>query len=281
MSSQKRIFLTGASSGIGLATAVALSQAGHAVWGTSRQAERLPADLAHFRPVALNLNGNRALEPSFNAALEEAGGRFDVLINNAGGGWLGPAAQMPANAVRNQFEIMVFGPVTLIQLTLPSMRRAPGGLVINVTSLAGRLPLPFAAAYSAAKAALSAFTATLQMEEAGVEGAHRVRFVDLQPGDINTDFNRTMQYWEEVDRDTDVGPASAAARRVLRASDQSMALAPSPDIVAARIVELVEGRGISPVVTCGNFLQARMGPLAARFLPPRLLQWTIRRHCDL
>lgn len=90
----KRIFLTGASSGIGLATAQALTGAGHAVWGTSRAIERLPKDLPNFHPVVLRLGDEEALRASFAEAQSEAGGRFDVLINNAGNGWFGPAAEM-------------------------------------------------------------------------------------------------------------------------------------------------------------------------------------------
>jgi NAD(P)-dependent dehydrogenase (short-subunit alcohol dehydrogenase family) len=275
----KRIFLTGASAGIGLATARALTAAGCHVWGTSRKADRLPTDLPNFHPVILRLGDEESMRESFANALKEAGERFDVLINNAGGGWFGPAAEMPGDALRAQFQKLVFAPFTLIQLALPTMRREPGGLIINVTSLAGRLPLPYSAAYSAAKAAMSTLTATMQMEERDAEGfpAH---FVDLQPGDINTDFNRSMNMWQEVE--TEDESSAIAARRVLAASDESMGKAPPPELVAECIRGIIMGGKKAPaVVTCGNFWQARLGPLAARFLPPRLLQWTIRRNFGL
>ena len=75
------------------------------------------------------------------------------------------AVEMPADALRSQFQKLTFAPFILAQMAIPGMRREPGGMIINVTSLAGRLPLPYSAAYSAAKAALSVLTATLQMEE--------------------------------------------------------------------------------------------------------------------
>lgn len=274
----KRVFLTGASSGIGLATAQALTKSGCEVWGTSRAIERLPTDLPNFHPVVLRLGNEDALRASFAAAQAEAGGRFDVLINNAGNGWFGPAAEMPAEALRSQFQKLTFAPFILAQMALPGLRRAPGGLVINVTSLAGRLPLPYSAAYSAAKAALSVLTATLQMEEWETDG-HPVRFVDVQPGDINTDFNRSMNIWQNLE--TEDAAAAAGARRVLAASDESMAGSPPPSVVADRICALVLKGGRSPVVTVGSFWQAALGPLAVRFLPPRLLQWTIRRNFGL
>lgn len=274
----KRVFLTGASSGIGLATAKALTAAGCEVWGTSRSLERLPKGLPNFHPVELRLGKEEALRESFLPALADAGGRFDVLINNAGNGWFGPAAEMPAEALRGQFQKLTFAPFLLAQMALPSMRQQAGGLVINVTSLAGRLPLPYSAAYSAAKAALSVLTATLQMEEWETDG-HPVRFIDLQPGDINTDFNRSMNLWQDLESED--AAAATAARRVLAACDESMANAPSAGKVAARICGLVLKGSAASVVTVGSFWQAGLGPLATRLMPPRLLQWTIRRNFGL
>lgn len=274
----KRVFLTGASSGIGLATAKALTAAGYEVWGTSRALERLPKDLPNFHPVALRLGNEEAMRASFAAAQREAGGRFDVLINNAGNGWFGPAAEMPPEALRSQFQKLTFAPFILAQMALPGLRREPGGLVINVTSLAGRLPLPYSAAYSAAKAALSVLTSSLQMEEWETDG-YPVRFVDVQPGDINTDFNRSMNIWQNLE--TEDAAAAAGARRVLAVSDESMASSPPAELVAARISRLLRLGTRSPVVTVGSFWQAGLGPLAARFLSPKLLQWTIRRNFGL
>ena len=274
------VFLTGASGGIGLATARALTSAGHEVWGTSRSLGRLPAGLPGFHPAALDLHAPGSVPGAFLAAQADAGGRFDVLINNAGDAWFGPAADLPADTLRRQFETLALGPFTLTQLALPAMRAAAGGgLVVNVTSIAGRLHLPYAAAYNAAKAALSALTATLRIEEADL--ASGVQFVDLQPGDIRTGFNDAVTRAAGFDAP---GPAAAAARQMLKVSDRDIAAAPPPSLVADRILWLVERRHqrrLPAVVTVGMFSQARLGPLAARLLPPRLLHWTLRRHFGL
>jgi NAD(P)-dependent dehydrogenase (short-subunit alcohol dehydrogenase family) len=275
-----KVFLTGASAGIGLATARRLIRAGCEVWGTSRSLERLPRDLAGFHPVALDLQDEPGLADAFAAALAEAGGRFDVLVNNAGGGWFGPGAEIPPAELEAQFQLLALSPIRLMQLALPSLRLQPGGTIINVTSLAARLPLPFGAAYSAAKAALSVYTAALQMEETAPPraGAHRVRFVDLQPGDIKTGFNGAMSYWAGMQAADD--PIAAAVRRSLKASDASMAGAPLPERVAERICAVVLGGG-GPMITCGNVWQGVGGSLAYRFLPRRLLLWTIRKNFGL
>ena len=287
MSATRKVFLTGASSGIGLATAKALTAAGSEVWGTARRRDRLPLDLTRFHPVELDLNDEKSLRENFAAAENEAGGRFDVLINNAGGGWFGPATEIPEAELREQFQTLALGPIALTQLALPGMRRQAGGLVINVTSLAARLPLLYGAAYSAAKAALSTYTVTLQMEEdaqktrTASEG-ERVRFIDLQPGDIRTGFNRSMRYWSGLDN-TERATA-ATVRHALAASDKSIDGAPPPEKVAERIRSLVMAGGASkgsPLLTCGNFWQAGLGPLAYRFLPPRLLLWVIRQNSGL
>lgn len=285
-STGRKVFLTGASAGIGLATARALTAAGCGVWGSARNKERLPVDLTGFHPVELDLNREESLREGFRSAESEAGGRFDVLINNAGGGWFGPGTEIPPEELRDQFQTLALGPIALIQQALPGMRRQRGGLVINVTSLAARLPLLYGAAYSAAKAALSTYTRTLQMEEDAQAArdeneGHRVRFVDLQPGDIRTGFNRAMRYWQGLE-----DPGSGTARTVrhaLQASDGSMAGAPPPEKVAERIRALVmkKGQSGSPLVTSGDFWQAGLGPLAYRFLPPRLLLWVIRRNSGL
>ncbi len=278
----RRIFLTGASAGIGLATARALVAAGCQVWGTSRRVDRLPADLPGFHPVALDLNGDdAALQAAFRQALAEAGGRFDVVINNAGGGWFGPGTEMPPDDLRAQFETLALGPIRLVQLALPSLRAQPGGLVVNVTSLAARLPLPFGAAYSAAKAALSVFTAALQMEETAprAAGQHPVRFVDVQPGDIDTGFNRAMAFWEGINASDD--PLAGAVRRSLQKSDASLATAPPPGKVATAICRIVVDGAGGPMATVGNLWQGVGGSLAYRFLPRRWLLWTIRKNGGL
>ncbi len=278
----KRVFLTGASAGIGLATARALTAAGCEVWGTARQIDRLPTGLPRFHPVALDLNsGEPALQGAFGQALREADGRFDAVVNNAGGGWFGPGAEMPPEDVRAQFEVLALGPIRLLQLALPSLRAQPGGLVVNVTSLAARLPLPFGAAYSAAKAALSVWTAALQMEETAPlpPGRHRVRFVDVQPGDIRTGFNRAMAFWSGLDAPDD--PLAGAVRRSLQASDASLAGAPPPERVAEAVCRVVLRGGGPPMVTVGNLWQGLGGSLAYRFLPRRVLLWTGRKNCGL
>src|SRR2546421_2427315 len=190
----KRVFLTGASSGIGLAIAKLLVAEGHEVWGTSRNLERIPK-MPRSHPVRLDLADPHSVEAAFNAALAEAS-YFDVVINNAGAGHFDPAEFLPMETITSQFQILVFGQIQLIQLALRHMHSRSEGLIINVTSLASRLPVPFMAAYNAAKAALASFTMSIQLELAH----SRVYVVDLQPGDICTQFNHSVIKSTKADR---------------------------------------------------------------------------------
>src|SRR5436190_22585533 len=140
----KRVFLTGASSGIGRAIADALLARGDEVWGTSRNLERLPK-VPQFHPVRLDLSDPRSVEEAFNGALADAG-HFDVLINNAGSGHFGPLENLSEKEIVAQFQVLVFGQLQLMRLALGAMHLRGQGLIINVSSLASRLPVPFMAA---------------------------------------------------------------------------------------------------------------------------------------
>src|ERR1700722_17371105 len=179
----RKVFLTGASSGIGLETAKLLTQHGCEVWGTSRDVSRLPT-LPRFHPVPMDLASFDSIRDGFASALQEAGA-FDALINNAGDGVFGPLETVPVEMVREQFQILVDAPLELIRLALPKMRERGRGLILNVTSLAAQFPIPFMAPYSAAKAALSLFTQSLRIELSNTS----IQVVELRPGDINTLFH--------------------------------------------------------------------------------------------
>src|SRR6266478_7503777 len=107
----KRVFITGASSGIGLATAKLLAERGDEVWGTSRDVARI-LQLPRLHAVRLDLSDNVSLGESFKDALQEAG-HFDVVINNAGSGHFGPAEHLSAEAVHAQFQAVLFGHIEL------------------------------------------------------------------------------------------------------------------------------------------------------------------------
>jgi short-subunit dehydrogenase len=263
----KRIFLTGASSGIGLAVARSLVAQGHEVWGTSRHPENIP-ELRGLHPLHLDLADPRSIDRAFNAGLTEAD-HFDVLINNAGSGHFGPAESLSQESIADQFQVLVFGHLQLVRLALRTMQAREEGLIINVTSLASRLPVPFMAAYNAAKAATAAFTASIQLELPD----SKVRIVDLQPGDICTAFNDT------VSKSTHHDPRyEAKMSKTWNAVDCNMKGAPKPDLVAKHILKLIDATNPPPRVTVGETFQTKVAPLIFRFLPQRVRIWGLKKY---
>ena len=262
----KKIFLTGASSGIGLAIARLLTVQGHEVWGTSRDVERMPK-ITRLHPVRLDLAQRNSIDEAFNLALAEAG-YLDVLINNAGAGHFDPAELIPIESIASQFQILVFGQIQLMQLALRHMHSRGEGLIVNVTSLASRLPVPFMAAYNASKAALATFTMTIQIEL----NDSQVHVVDLQPADIRTDFN------QRVTRSAIAERYDPKIAKTWEATEHNMNTAPGPDLVARHILKLIQAVHPPPRVAVGNAFQSKIAPLIFRFLPQAVRVWGLKRY---
>jgi NAD(P)-dependent dehydrogenase (short-subunit alcohol dehydrogenase family) len=263
----KKIFLTGASSGIGRATAELLAARGHEVWGTSRDPKRVP-DAPRIHAVRLDLSDPSSIADCFGKAAREAEG-FDVVINNGGSGHFGPGEFITPELMTGQFQVLVFAHAELCRLALAAMRSRDHGLIINVTSLASRLPVPFMAAYNAAKAAMASFTMTLQLE---LEGSS-IRIIDLQPGDIRTNFNDVVQ------RTPLAGSRyERSAERAWKIADRNMQKSPEPQLVARRIAALLEEENPPPRVTVADFFQARVAPVIFGLLPQRMRVWALRQY---
>jgi uncharacterized protein len=190
------------------------------------------------------------------------------VINNAGAGHFDPAEFLPIETIASQFQILVFGQIQLMQLALRHMQARGEGLIINVTSLASRLPVPFMSAYNAAKAALASFTMSIQLEL----GDSRVHVVDLQPGDIRTEFNQSVVVSDNVDRD------NAKIARTWKVVERNMKNAPGPDLVARQVLTLIQSVEPPPRVTVGNVFESKIAPLIFKFLPQRVRIWGLKRY---
>lgn len=263
--SRQRVLVTGASSGIGRAVAEHLMARGHEVWGTSRRPERL-ASLSGLHPVTLDLTDKASIREAAEAVLADGG--VDVLVNNAGSGWIGPMEQADEAELEAQFQILVLGPVQLTRALLPDLR-GRHGLVVNVTSLGGQLPIPFMGPYSAAKAALGTLTDVWQMEIPPDE----VAFVEIQPGDLRTAFNNDLhaERWHDDER------YAESLGRAWAVMDHNVSNGPPPDVMA-QAVERCIARRRHRHEQVGDFSQKVLGPLAARLLPRSWLLKVLRRY---
>lgn len=268
----QNVFLTGASAGIGLETAKRLSKEGFHIWGTSRNLSRLPK-LKNFHPVQLDLNNTDSINQAFDHALKEAE-TFHILINNAGNGFLGPAEKLPREIWQEQFQTLFFGPLQLTHKVLPVMRKQNSGLIINVSSLASRFPIPFMGPYNAAKAAFSSLTQTLRLE---LGHNHPIHIVDLQPGDIRTAFNDAMRIAKEIDT-SDYSNSIKNAFDVIKANMES---APEPKVVAKEILRIIHNPASGPVFKAGSFFQTIMAAAGARVATPDMKEHALRMFYKL
>ena len=201
--------VTGASSGIGAATAEALAAAGADVIALARRADRLAQTVERCpggRLLALDVADPKVPQ----RVLDAAGGRVDVLVNNAAMALHRPAHDCTAEEVARLFDVNFHAVVRLTLVVLPGMRARGRGAVVNVTSVSGHLPNPREAAYGASKAALSRWSHGLALDLAGTG----VQVCEVSPGPIDTEM------WDAVGRATYPGrlhPPEAVAQAVVTA----------------------------------------------------------------
>ena len=259
------VLITGASSGIGRATALELLRAGHTVYGGARHPERLAAiTAAGGHPLALDVTSEDDRQQALRTILGHQG-RLDVLINNAGFGLYGAAEDVPLERARDQLEVNLFGPARLIQLILPHLRRQRSGRIVNVSSMGGELTFPLGAWYHASKHALEAYSDALRQEvrRFGID------VVLIQPGLIRTGFgDRTANGVREL---SGQGPYHDLAQRLATSTQalyQAGSRASDPSVVATTIRTAIETPSPKPRYPVGYLAR----PLLAlnRFLPARL-----------
>lgn len=260
----RQALVTGVSAGLGRAIAQKLVAEGVEVWGTAREVSRVPAGI---RPVALDLGSPESVRACVAQVRREAPA-LDLLVNNAGNGAFFPLEEFPEGDLDSQWRVLLHGPAALTRALYADFRQRGGGVIVNVTSLAGDYPIPFMSAYSGAKAGLSAFTRALMLEAEG----SGVTIIDLRPGDYATGFNHAMSGFDAVAR-----PDAARARDACEAHVNA---GPSPERAAEDLWRAVI-RGRSGVKTTGDFWQAGLGPLLARLAPERLVRAYLRRYYGL
>jgi NAD(P)-dependent dehydrogenase (short-subunit alcohol dehydrogenase family) len=261
----KIVLITGASSGIGRATALELLGAGHTVYGGARRVESLGAvRAAGGHALAMDVTKDADLERAVGTVLGGQG-RIDVLVNNAGFGLYGAAEDVSLDRARYQLEVNLFGPARLIQLVLPHLRRQRSGTIVNVSSMGGEITFPLGAWYHASKHALEAYSDALRQEV----GRFGVEVVLVQPGLIRTEFGDVAA--GGVRELSGHGPYHDLAEGLATSTEalyREHSKASDPSVVAATIRKAVESTSPKPRYPVGYMAR----PLLAlnRFLPARL-----------
>lgn len=230
----KVCLVTGASSGIGLATALDLLRAGHIVYGAARRVRRMdPIVEAGGHALPMDATNQEDLVRAVSTVVE-AEGRIDALVNNAGTVLHGAVEDVPLDLARELFEVNVLAPARLVQLVLPHMRAQRSGTIVNVSSIGGEIALPLGAWYYASKHALEAFSDTLRME---VE-PFGIHVVIVQPGIIRTSFeDQTSAQLREM---SGAGAYAKVAEAMAQRAETGLSEGSDPGVVATTIRECIE-----------------------------------------
>ena len=268
------VLITGASSGLGKATALYMAARGYRVIGTSRSAERLAALRAEASEddlpivgVELDINDGGAVAAAMPRLTDEHG-PVDVLVNNAGYGLWGPAQAVSMEELRTQFETNFFAAFRMIKAVLPGMAERQRGTIINVSSVLGRVGTPFNGAYVASKFALEGLSESLRVELWPLG----VRVALVEPGYFRTNFQRDQVVAEQAEfSDLPYGRYIERYRKRHRRYERHA----DPENVARVIHKIVRSR--RPRFRYAVGWDARAGILGARFVPERLFQGLLSR----
>ncbi len=259
------VFITGASSGIGRATAEALARAGCRVYGGAR---RQNADLAFGVGFVRNLPLDVTSDASVCAAVETilgAEGHIDILIQCAGTGICGAVEDCTGDDVTRQIEVNVSGAVRVLHWVLPGMRARKNGLVIHIGSVGGVYSIPFQTLYSASKAALAALNDGLRIELA----PFGVRACLLQPGDIKTGFTAARQFVPGAK----VTAYGAAFEHAIAQMEYDEMHGKGPQSVVRVLIRMIGRRNPPPRKTVGFSYGCLV--FLGRLLPRRTVEWIL------
>ncbi|MGV9378638.1 oxidoreductase [Nonomuraea sp. NPDC003707] len=265
--------VTGASSGIGRATALELLRAGHTVYGLARRVERMDALRdAGGHAIGADVTSDADLERAVRTVLDEQG-RIDVLVNNAGTSVYGATEEVPMERARQVFEVNLFGLARLTQLVLPHMRERRSGTIVNISSIGGEIALPLGAWYHASKHALEGYSDSLR-EEVGRFG---VRVVVVQPGIIKTEFgDDTPRELREISGHGAYADDAEWMARRTEAGFGPGSKASDPSVVGRAVVRIVAARDPKPRYAVGYL--AGLLLWVNRLLPDRLYDKMVTRR---
>ncbi|NHZ44158.1 oxidoreductase [Massilia aquatica] len=264
----KIALVTGASSGIGAATAARLAKAGWNVIGTSRRGAQV--DGASFRMLALDVTSDASVAAAVAAVIRQAG-RIDLLINNAGFGVAAAGAEESSIAqAQAVFDTNFFGAVRMTRAVLPHMRAQGGGRILHIGSVLGFLPMPYGALYAASKHAIEGYSESLDHELRN----WGIRSVVIEPAYTKTPFDANL-----IEPDAKLDAYHAVRTAVVRRIQDIMAGAEGPEVVAEAVLKAATVARPKLRYTAGG-LAARLRFLRT-FAPAAMLDAGMRKDLQL
>jgi short-subunit dehydrogenase len=272
LQSHEVVLITGCGSGIGKALAQAFHQQGFTVCATARRVEAM-ADLAQagIQTLALDVTSTEGIAQALGA-LHAQGCQVGMLVNNAGFGAMGPLLDVSEAMWRKQLEVNVIAPMAMARAVLPDMISRGRGGIVNISSVSGVMPTPFAGAYCASKAAVNAMSDSLRMElkPLGIE------VVTVQPGGIRSGFGERAA--DEVQLEPD-SPYQAVREGVLARANESQAQAMPADVFAQAVVHQLTQAHCPAVIRMGE--KSSMLPFMKRWLPDAWLDAILIKRFQL
>lgn len=266
----KVILITGGSSGIGKAMGEYLHQRGYKVYGTSRNPSSYKGNTL-FPLLTLDVTKTETIHKTIEEVMAREG-KIDVVINNAGVGITGPVEETPTEEMKKAFDTNLYGPLEVIKAVLPFMRKQNSGLIINVTSIAGYMGLPYRAIYSASKGALELVTEAYRMEVAPF-GIH---MTSMAPGDFATNI-AAGRYHAPVQPDSPYkGPYGATLQMMNEHVDQGS----DPVEMARAVLKIIESPNPKVRYKVGSFIQ-KLSVFLKYNLPGRTYEKMLMKHYKL
>ena len=265
----KVVLITGGSSGIGKSVGEFLSSKGYIVYGTSRSPEKYPS--SQFPIVALDVTKNQTITQAIDTVLSKEG-HIDVLINNAGVGITGPIEEIPEAEIKNNFETNLFGPINVIKAVLPSMRQNGSGLIINITSIAGYMGLPYRGIYSASKGAFELVTEAFRMELKDFN----IQMTNVAPGDFATNIASGRYHAPILDN----SPYKEPYGNTLKLMDSHVDSGKDPLLMAKAIYKVINTPNPKVHYKVGEFMQ-KFSIVLKRILPDKVYEKLLLNHYKL
>jgi NAD(P)-dependent dehydrogenase (short-subunit alcohol dehydrogenase family) len=265
----KVVLITGGSSGIGKAIGEFLFHKGFTVYGTSRHPEKVANSI--FPLIALDVRNVESIRHAVQKIISVSK-RIDVVINNAGVGITGPIEETPTDEMRNNFETNFFGPIEVIKAVLPQMREQKAGLIINITSIAGYMGLPYRGIYSASKGALEIVSEAISIEVK----PFGVNVVNIAPGEFATEI-ASRRYHAPILEDS---VYKAPYESTLGMMNSHMNSGDSPNELAAVVYQIIKEKNPKLHYKEGAFMQ-KFSIVLKRILPDRIYESMLMNHYKL
>jgi NAD(P)-dependent dehydrogenase (short-subunit alcohol dehydrogenase family) len=264
---QRIALVTGASSGIGRATALLFARNGYYVFAMARRMDRLEQIRSdHIEPIRLDVTDAEAIRAAVNHVMATKG-RIDVLVNNAGYGQLGAVECVSMEAAHQQFEVNVFGYAHFMQAVIPHMRAQRSGCIINIASILGKIAIPGFGWYAASKHAVEALSETLR----GEVMKFGINVVAIAPGLIKTEFAaKELELLKTVAHPSAYQKLVTALPRLLANEPQ----APGPEIIAKAILDAATAS--FPPMRHALPADSKTAVVSRWLLGGRIFDWAVR-----